>query len=203
MPQLKAILDGIKDANYSLTNFIADNLKRAVVKEVLNHASNFGCEYCFSKAVRYSETNVKSDKEKKENDSKIKKFEKKIEDLEKEPISTSRMQARDDQIKLLRDLINEIKKRNKQLVRKQTHSVWPESTSNGTLRTKEEILRIVESLEEYGREQLTADDVKGVIGRSLLLDVEGFDIVSGVPAEYMHTGCLGVVKRCYKCYVYF
>ena len=44
-------------------------------------------------------------------------------------------------------------------------------------------------------ENLSNDERRGYLGRSKLLDLEGFDIVTDVPAEYMHNQCLGVQKR--------
>ena len=77
--------------------------------------------------------------------------------------------------------------------KKGSHIVWPANTIGGEKRTKEKILHIVEQL-EAGNE-LTPSERKGVKGRSLLLDIENFDLVSQVPTEYMHLSSLGVVKR--------
>ena len=35
-------------SDHSLKTFIADNPKRAIVRESLSHAAKFACEYCFS-----------------------------------------------------------------------------------------------------------------------------------------------------------
>lgn len=39
------------------------------------------------------------------------------------------------------------------------------------------------------------DDLKGFVGKSLLLDIPDFDFIHNVPTEYMHLTCLGAVKR--------
>lgn len=60
-------------------------------------------------------------------------------------------------------------------------------------RTRASILTIVEKIEN--EERLSLDESMGIIGRSVLLDVPQFNFVYDVPAEYMHCGCLGVIKR--------
>lgn len=191
---LKSILDSCHGPNCFLRNFIADNPKRAIIREALQHSSNYACEYCESKAMQYIERNLKLSEEKKKNDLQIKQFEKQITSLNNAPCSTSNLPQKEQQIRVMRELIRELKKRNASLNKKQNHSVWPESTRNGQLRTRENILSIVEAIEE-DISQLTADDVKGIVGRSLLLDLDEFDFVLAIPAEYMHVACLGVVKR--------
>lgn len=193
-PLLKAILDQFHDENCILWLLIADNPKRAILREALNHASNYACEYCTNKAVQYSEGNDNITEEKKKNEKKISDYKKKISDLENID-APENLPGRKNEIELLKCLIEELKKRNLMLKKKQSHSVWPESTFNGPARTKESILETVQLLEDTSRSQLSADDVKGICGRSLLLDVDGFDFVLAIPTEYMHTGCLGVVRR--------
>lgn len=55
----------------------------------------------------------------------------------------------------MQDLIKELENNNAQMNKKQSHPVWPESTSQGELRTKEGILEIVECIEQNGRSQLS------------------------------------------------
>lgn len=191
-PHLKNILDSLKEFNTLLDAFIADNPKRSIVRECLCHSSNFACEYCTSKAVQYLHK-LSEDREKMELE--IKKIEERIKKMMEMPGSSSAIQQREEQIKALREIIRELRKKNAQNCKKQSHPVWPESTSKGEPRTKEGILSIVEAIEQHGRTQLAADEVKGVVGRSLLLEIEYFDFVLQVPVEYMHVGCLGVIKR--------
>ena len=70
---------------------------------------------------------------------------------------------------------------------------WPFSTYNGPLRTKEKIINITEKIESG--ENVSRDEAKGFHGTSPLLFQDNFDFVDDVPAEYMHLGCLGVIKR--------
>ena len=76
--------------------------------------------------------------------------------------------------------------------------VWPASTRHGEERTYQEIFEILNLIEEHKQgniDELQPDDVKGIKGRSLLLDIPSFDYLNGVVAEYMYLGCLGVVRR--------
>ena len=74
------------------------------------------------------------------------------------------------------------------------HLVWPySSTANGPLRTIVKIMTIVDEIES-GRE-MTRDECKGFYGCSHLLHQPNFNLIQNLPAEYMHSGCLGAVKR--------
>lgn len=64
-PHLEAILNDLSDCHCILEALIADNPKRAMIREALNHASSYACEYCTSKAVQYTETDMKIEEEKK------------------------------------------------------------------------------------------------------------------------------------------
>ena len=73
------------------------------------------------------------------------------------------------------------------------HLAWPSSTANGEKRTILDILEITEKLENG--EELTRDECKGFWGKSQLLNQPNFNFIVDIPAEYMHSGCIGVVKR--------
>ena len=77
---------------------------------------------------------------------------------------------------------------------RKTQLVWPANTINKEPRTKEQLLDIINRIEN-GNEELTNYDVKGVKGRSLLIDLPGFDIVNDIPTEYLHSVSIGLVKR--------
>ena len=70
---------------------------------------------------------------------------------------------------------------------------WPSSTANGTPRTKAGILMIVEKIEN--NEPMSAEDKEGIKGRSFFLNLDDFDFVLDIPVEYLHSVCLGSVKR--------
>lgn len=77
---------------------------------------------------------------------------------------------------------------------KKGHLTWPPSTMNGRPRTITGIKRIVKNLEEEDP-NVTKDYLKGVKGRSVLLDQNNFDVIHDLPAEYMHSMCIGCVKK--------
>lgn len=60
-------------------------------------------------------------------------------------------------------------------------------------RSRNSVLKIVEKIER--NENLNIDQSKGIIGRSLLFNIENFNFTYDVPAEYLHSGCLGTIKR--------
>ena len=74
-----------------------------------------------------------------------------------------------------------------------SHIVWPSNTRNAEPRTIEKIMEIIEKIESGV--ELTKEEKKGIKGRSLLLNIEGFNYISGIQTEYMHLVPLGVVKR--------
>ena len=77
---------------------------------------------------------------------------------------------------------------------RKSHLTWPPSTMNGRPRTITAIRRIVNSIEEEDP-NVTKDYVKGIKGRSVLLDQQNFDLILDLPTEYMHSTCLGLVNN--------
>ena len=73
---------------------------------------------------------------------------------------------------------------------RRTKITWPASTANGEERTPEKIQDIVDNLEH-----LNPRERKGVCGPSALMELENFDIVMDTPCEYLHSMCLGTIKR--------
>ena len=55
------------------------------------------------------------------------------------------------------------------------------------------IRRIADQIVQHG--PLERDVAKGITGRSHFLDQPHFNMISDTPAEYMHSSCLGLVKR--------
>ena len=49
---LEKIIDDLHACQCTISKFIGDNPKRAIVREALNHASHYTCEYCTTKAGR-------------------------------------------------------------------------------------------------------------------------------------------------------
>ena len=95
-------------------------------------------------------------------------------------------------IEHLKSLIDELKKSLNNFERK-SNILWPSSTMGAQHRSRQSILEIIERIESG--ERLSIDESKGIKGRSLLLDLPNFNFVYDTPAEYLHSGCLGVTKR--------
>lgn len=186
--------DLLDDINLNLTkinNIICDNPKRSFVKMVMNSNAKFGCDYCEAPAIHVND--LKKIQEIK------KKFEllkqnvtSQIQLMEENPGPSSNLQKVNSMRKALEaldiDLKSELKKHTS------THLCWPNSTSNGELRTVEKATEIV-NLIETADHPLERDVTKGILGKSLVLELKGFNYITNVPAEYMHCTCLGVVKR--------
>ena len=96
---------------------------------------------------------------------------------------------------LLKDNENQIH----QLRKKKGHLIWPAHSKDSEKRTITEIQettqKIIDKQEGNLQEDLLQEDLKGFVGRSLFLDIEGFNFIDDIPGEYLHSVCLGVVKR--------
>ena len=60
---MESIINNVHACNYEISHFIGDNPKRAIVREALNHASHYACEYCVSKAGRSKPQQTNNDVE--------------------------------------------------------------------------------------------------------------------------------------------
>ena len=74
---------------------------------------------------------------------------------------------------------------------KRTKITWPASTANGEPRTRDKILEILENYDN-----LTPRERKGVVGKSVLFDIPNYNVERDSPAEYLHSCCLGLIKKC-------
>ena len=87
-------------------------------------------------------------------------------------------------------------KENKNGSKKRGQLAWPASTVGAPSRTIENIIDITNKLQNG--EELTRDERKGFWGTSHLLHQENFHFILDIPAEYMHSSCIGVVKRLFE-----
>lgn len=170
-----------------LRALVADNPKRAFLKFCLQHSAIFACEYCFHPgsqcSIHTEEKNVDF----------IRKMAQQRNNIIQQ-INNLDEASEGDQIKCLKEILENLEEAEKVAKsKKNSHIVWPSSTANGEPRTKEKVINIVERME--AGEELTHSEKKGIKGRSLLLNIENFDMVIQVPCEYMHLVPLGVVKR--------
>ena len=72
--------------------------------------------------------------------------------------------------------------------------VLPYETITAKPRTINSIRQIADRIIENGG-PLPRDEAKGIKGKSHFLTQPHFNMIADVPCEYMHLGCLGVVKR--------
>ena len=186
--QLSTVLESLSENNLQLQHVVADNLKRAIIRNSVQFCGTFGCEYCFQPGVSFRSTTSQ------ESVSLFQSIQKQRKDICDKIDSLNR---NDDliEIEALRNIDKSLEDAEKiaKTQRKSTHIVWPANTRHGEPRTKEKILEIVEQLEEGN--EMSHQERKGIKGRSLLLNLEYFNYVIGVPTEYMHCTGLGLVKR--------
>ena len=183
---LSDVLKDITDNNFRISQYVGDNPKRSDAKEVCNHASWFPCEYCFAKGVKVVITaNAKA---KKSLEDQLKIIDTKIRQSEREPQSDENDDNRQNLLALQQNVKKSISK-----LQKKSNILWPSSTLNSTHRSRNSVLEIIQKIENG--ENLTHDEAKGIKGRSLLLGLPDFNYIYDVPAEYLHSGCLGVTKR--------
>ena len=93
----------------------------------------------------------------------------------------------------LKNILKELTECEKKLKTKKSNIVWPKTSANGPPRSHEEYLDIIQHIEND--QPLTQDEAKGVVGRSALFDIDGFNFIKDIPVDYLHCGCLGVIKR--------
>lgn len=183
---LRLVLSDLLSVYMKVKQFIADNPKRALARLCLNHASLFPCEYCFARGLKHHI-----------NPENMELFIKKIE-MKRSIIQEKLRQLKDsngseNEIKTLKQLEKELSAEERNGPKKKTQTVWPPSTMNAESRTDPKMLEIIEAIE--ANPNLDKEERKGVVGRSPLWDIPGFNFTRDTPTEYMHTGCLGVVKR--------
>ena len=175
-----------------INNMICDKPKRSNICMTLNQNATFACEYCESPAVHIDNVKEIKDIDRKKN-LHIEHLKSEIELLKNKPgTSTSYAKKIADLQKMIKNVEENHKKSLKKL--KSKHLCWPCSTANGPPRTMDGINAIVEEI-EASEVPLSRQDAKGVVGRSLLLNYPGFSLIEQVPAEYMHSVCIGAVRR--------
>ena len=179
--QLNLTLSDIYDNGFTISQILGDNPKRSNIKKCLGHSSWFPCEYCFSKGTKIVTNNVELTKKKKSLET------------QRKILAEKMKEATGADLANLKKFDKELIESEKKLKPKQSNIVWPKTTANGPPRTRREILEIIEKIEND--QPLTPDEAKGITGRSLLFDLPGFDFVADVPVDYLHCGCLGVIKR--------
>lgn len=188
--EMKIVLDDLKSTNCKLQKFVGDKPKRSDMKCTKCHGAYYPCEYCIGKGTLKLTSKVEKLMQNEEIN-----YEQQVNEIRKQIdilSETQQSQARDSNITVLENLITSVQKTK---VRKSTQIVWPASTRHSQLRSLEEIREIATRIERG--EKLSLDKSKGIQGTSIFLgeDNTDFNFIIDMPTEYMHLGCLGVVKR--------
>ena len=190
---IKCVLNDLNN-NHCIMDFaVCDNPKRSILRNALSHSSLYACEYCESSAKPYvcQETSTQVNEH-------IQELAVQISDLE-EQLNTN---DNDEQAIIIEQLINEL--RTKQTTErkkiKHQHIVWPSDTMFGSLRTINSIMRISTAIatqrnSDEESEELSREERVGIVGTSILLHQPNFNMLNCLPVEYMHSVCIGVVKR--------
>ena len=183
---LREVLDDINENELRITQYVGDNPKRADAKCVLCHSSWYPCEYCYAKGKKIEIT--KNNIARKKISDQIASVQEKITECENNPTNPDSQ----EKIVNLSSLKNGLLKSLNALNRK-SNILWPSSTMNAEHRSRASIEEILQKIEN--NEELSIDERKGIVQRSVLFDLPYFNFVYDVPAEYLHSGCLGLIKR--------
>lgn len=178
----------------TIEDIVGDNPKRSFFRDALNHASTFACEYCESAAVQRKDNKqiaiIRNKYEMQRHN-----VTGQITSLINSPASSASATERKKKLetlnKILLDLDTDEKKELKKIGGNKL--CWPATTMNGNLRTIENITHIVNSIEDDV--PMSKEDCKGFRGKSVLLSQPNFHFINNISTEYMHSTCLGVVKR--------
>ena len=166
-------------------SFVGDNQKRCTARAAKGHCAYFPCEYCFSKGqlLNHLDSNLQEKKKQllKQKESVLTK------------ISNATDNNDENEIQTLNSVLSSINDAIKAINTKHNKIVWPASSRNGEQRTIEKVLDITSKIEN--NETLSLDEAKGIVGRSLFLDIPYFIFLEDIPTEYLHSVCLGCVKR--------
>lgn len=182
------VVNDIFENNLTITQFIGDNPKRALARGCLNHASWYACEYCFSKGVKILTNDDEIAKKKESLLLQKRIISEKIDAIKDLPLTTPA------ELENLRNIEQELSQLESNLKSKRSNIVWPKETANGPPRTREEMFEIIQKIENDV--PMTVDESKGVVSRSILFDLPNFDFFLDVAVDYLHTACLGVIKKC-------
>lgn len=191
--QIREVINDVNSSQMKLDTGIFDKPKRSTIKNVKGHAATFPCEYCESPAVCYVDHGKVNEINAKYADQR-KIISAQIESLQNMDGANAEQSGRT--IALLQSTLFKLKSEEEKELKKVKRTIltWPASTMNGRPRTITSIRRIVNEIEQ-SEAPLDNEYLKGIKGRSVLLDQQDFDIILDVPCEYMHLVCLGVVKR--------
>lgn len=199
--QISDVIDDINANNCEIKEAILDNPKRAIFRCALSHSSTYACEYCEAAAVLIDSTASEQALIVKKYELKRKNIQANIEFLKNSPGSVKSKEKDEEKIETLKQnlIIMKIEEENElKIIQKKKQLAWPFSTMNGTLRTVDLIKYVVNRITNPNV-TLDKHEKKGFKGKSKLLYQPRFHFINCIPCEYMHSGCLGVIKRLVEC----
>lgn len=173
-----------------IEKFVGDCQKRVTARDGMGHAAYFPCEYCTCKGTLFYNFSPAIIKKKEHLLAKQIKLQTKIDNLNGHDSSSESDGEMESLLTELQTVTNALKDLHKN---KKGNIRWPKTSFRCEPRTRENIIEISDKIEN--NEKLTKDECKGITGRSLFLDIPYFDIIGDIPAEYLHSTCLGVTKR--------
>lgn len=196
---IKEVLNDINKNSCYLYACVLDKPKRSTAKLTLGHSSSFACEYCEGQAIQTNDAAsiMEIDKIKKKYSLRRQNIQNTIDFLKESPGSVKSKEKDNEKITDLMKVLDQLKseeEKNIKNMEKRKHLAWPFSTMNATLRTNDLIRYTVNKIERTDGD-LDKSEKKGIKGRSHFLQQPNFNFIDQIPAEYMHLGCLGVVKR--------
>lgn len=193
--EIRKVIDDINTNNCELTDCVLDKPKRSDVKCTLNHNATYPCEYCEAGAVLIEDCESSNEIHKKY-ELRRRNINNTIEFLTESP-GTSESKKRDEvKIEELKLILIELENEEKSEIKAKTKRkqlTWPSSTMNARLRTQDLIKYIATKIKNGS--VLDKHEKKGLKGESHLLYQRNFHFIDNISAEYMHSSCLGVVKR--------
>ena len=196
--QIFEVITDILENSCVITDCICDNPKRAIVRCALSASSSYACEYCEAKAVLVHDVLAKTQAEtvKKRFDLKRKNLKNTIEFLKESPGTVASKEKDNKKIVELQKIVDNLDKEEENEIKfasKRKQLAWPFSTMTGLLRTNDLVRYLVNKIAR--KENLDKDEKKGFKGVSHFLSIENFNFIDCICAEYMHSVCLGTVRR--------
>ena len=185
---LDDFLTNVCSANCIIKKYIGDSLKRSNAKDCLGHSSYFPCEYCFCKGTLHHKCESSLVKKKKQLIESQTQIQSQIDALNDNDTSGS-----DNEMEELITQLQNVKKTLKDMNKSRGHIVWPKSSFGSEPKTPEKVLAIANKV--VNNDKMSKDECKGIIGISLFFEIPYFHFVDDMPAEYLHSVCLGVSRK--------
>lgn len=160
----------LEDAGMRMYLLVADNPMRCSIRHMKGSGSYYACDYCIQRASMWTERTQESS----ESDP----------DLPDPPAKTKKVKRKKRGAGKATDPLPVRKKRGK--------IFWPAERGaiKSDLRTHAGVEKILDDFDHLDKD---APERKGIMARSVLLDLEGFDIIKDIPCDPMHTVFKGLV----------